>query len=198
MPLKVGLTGGIGSGKSVVAQMFEALGIPVYYADAETKKLYHSDPDVKQKLIERFGPETYINEIFNPQHLRKIVFTDPEKLEQLNSIVHPATIKHAAHWLTTQTTPYVIKEAALIFESGSQRDLDFVIGVTAPKEIRIKRVMKRDVLTREEVLSRMQHQIEDQIKMRLCDVVIINDDQKPLLPQVLNVHEKLLSLSKHP
>lgn len=198
MPLKVGLTGGIGSGKSIVAQMFEALGIPVYNADAETKKLYQSDPDVKQKLIENFGSESYINDTFNPQHLRKIVFTDPEKLEKLNSIVHPAAIKNAAHWLTTQTSPYVIKEAALFFESGSQRDLDMVIGVTAPIEIRIKRVMKRDVLTREEVLSRMQHQIEDQIKMRLCDEVIINDDQQPLLPQVLKLHEKLLSLSNRP
>ncbi|MFM7770897.1 MAG: dephospho-CoA kinase [Bacteroidota bacterium] len=192
MALKVGLTGGIGSGKSIVAQMFEALGIPVYYADDETKNLYLRDQDLKQSLINNFGPETYTDNIFNASYLRQIVFTNPEKLELLNSLVHPAIIKDAASWFSKQTTPYVIKEAALIFESGSQRDLDFVIGVTAPVELRINRVMKRDKLTREEVQSRMQQQIEDRIKIKLCDYLIVNDDSKPLLPQVLALHEKLL------
>lgn len=192
MSLKVGLTGGIGSGKSIVARMFEALGIPVYYADQETKNLYLHDHDLKKSLIKNFGPETYNDDIFNAPYLRQIVFSDPEKLELLNSLVHPATIKDAAIWFSNQTTPYVIKEAALIFESGSQRDLDVVIGVTAPVELRISRVMKRDNLTREEVLSRIQLQIEERIKLKLCDYLIINDECKPLLPQVLALHEKLL------
>ena len=195
MPLKVGLTGGIGSGKSIVAQMFEAIGIPVYYADAETKKLYNTDTILKENLIAAFGSETYKNGIFNLHYIREIVFSDPEKLELINKIVHPATIRNAAEWFAKQTTPYVIKEAALIFESGSQRDLDYVIGVTAPLELKIERVMQRDALTREEVLSRMDRQIEDRIKMRLCDDVIINDNQKALLPQVLALHEKLLSIA---
>ncbi|MFN5931445.1 MAG: dephospho-CoA kinase, partial [Sphingobacteriales bacterium] len=172
MSLTVGLTGGIGSGKSIVAQMFEAIGVPVYYADTETKNLYERDNDLKQALINYFGSETYTNGCFNAQYLRQIVFSNPEKLELLNSIVHPATIKDAAHWFSKQTTPYVIKEAALIFESGSQRDLDFVIGVSSPIELRIKRVMKRDNLSREEVLTRIQKQIDDRIKLRLCDDII--------------------------
>jgi len=195
MSLKVGLTGGIGSGKSIVAQMFEAIGVPVYYADTETKNLYERDNDLKQALINYFGSETYTNGYFNAQYLRQIVFSNPEKLELLNSIVHPATIKDAAHWFSKQTTPYVIKEAALIFESGSQRDLDFVIGVSSPIELRIKRVMKRDNLSREEVLTRIQKQIDDRIKLRLCDDIIINDEIKPMLPQVLALHEKLLLMS---
>lgn len=176
--------------------MFEALGIPVYYADAATKQLYQTDPELKQKLIEAFGADSYVNKTFQPHYLRNIVFKDPAKLEQLNQIVHPATIRHAANWFTQQHAPYVIKEAALIFESGSQRDLDLVIGVTAPLELRIKRVMKRDGLSREEVLTRMARQIDDHIKMKLCDMVIVNNDKEPLIPQVLTLHEKLLSLSK--
>lgn len=176
--------------------MFEALGIPVYYADAATKQLYQTDPELKQKLIEAFGADSYVNKTFQSQYLRNIVFKDPAKLEQLNQIVHPATIRHAANWFTQQHAPYVIKEAALIFESGSQRDLDLVIGVTAPLELRIKRVMKRDGLSREEVLTRMARQIDDHIKMKLCDMVIVNNDKEPLIPQVLTLHEKLLSLSK--
>lgn len=192
MPLKIGLTGGIGSGKTTIAKMFEALGIPVYYADNATKELYQTDGTLKEKLIQTFGDNTYRNGIFNPQHLRDIVFNDPEKLEQLNQIVHPATIQDAQLWLNKQTAPYVIKEAALIFESGSQRDLDLNIGVTAPLEIRINRVIKRDGLTKQEILARMSRQIDDNIKMRLCDEVILNDDKTPLLPQVLALHEKLL------
>lgn len=192
MPLKIGLTGGIGSGKTTIAKMFEALGIPVYYADNATKELYQTDSILKEKLIQTFGDNTYLNGIFNPQYLRDIVFNDPEKLEQLNQIVHPATIQDAQLWLNKQTAPYVIKEAALIFESGSQRDLDLTIGVTAPLEIRINRVINRDGLTKQEILARMSRQIDDNIKMRLCDEVLLNDDKTPLLPQVLALHEKLL------
>jgi dephospho-CoA kinase len=195
MPIKVGLTGGIGSGKSIVARIFESLGIPVYYADDAAKDLYWTDPVLRQAIIDQFGPEAYTDGELNRKYISGIVFSSPEKLEILNSLVHPATIKDAEKWLSSQTAPYAVKEAALIFESGSHRDLDQVIGVFAPESLRIKRVMARDKVTEEEVRRRMNNQVEDRIKMKLCDFVIHNDEKQLLIPQVLKIHEKLLSIS---
>jgi dephospho-CoA kinase len=191
----VGLTGGIGSGKSTVAHVFEILGIPVYYADTEAKRLMNEDPEIRLKLIKHFGEETYSDNFLNRRFLAEIVFKDKEKLQLLNSVVHPITIARAEEWMQQHNTPYVIKEAALIFESGSQENLDYVIGVSAPLALRIQRTMKRDGVTREEVLDRMKHQIQESIKMRLCDFVIRNDEQHLVLPQVLALHEKLKSLA---
>ncbi|HEX5668597.1 MAG TPA: dephospho-CoA kinase, partial [Chitinophagaceae bacterium] len=151
MPIKVGLTGGIGSGKSTVARIFEALGVPVYYADEAAKNLYRSDPVLRQAIIDQFGPEAYAEGELNRKYISGIVFSSPEKLEILNSLVHPATIKDAEKWLLAQTAPYAIKEAALIFESGSHRDLDHVIGVFAPESLRMKRVMARDKVTEDDI-----------------------------------------------
>lgn len=190
--LRIGLTGGIGSGKSVVARIFEALGIPVYYADDAARRIQNTDPLVRQQIIQVFGDHAYDDLGLNRPYISSIVFRDTEKLAELNAIVHPATIKDAAEWLARQTSPYAIKEAALIFESGSQRDLDFVIGVTAPVQLRIQRTMLRDGITEEEVRRRMERQIKDIIKMRLCDFVIHNDEKQLLLPQVLAIHNKLL------
>jgi dephospho-CoA kinase len=195
MPLKVGLTGGIGSGKSVVARIFENLGVPVYYADQAAKALYTKDPELKKAVIEHFGEEAYKDNELNKKYISSIVFSSPEKLELLNSLVHPATFKDAERWLSAQTTPYAVKEAALIFESGSHRDLDLVIGVFAPAYLRIKRVMARDNVTEEEIRRRMDNQIEDRIKMKLCDFMITNDEKQLLIPQVLAIHESILSLS---
>lgn len=194
--LKVGLTGGIGSGKSMVARIFAALGIPIYYADEAAKRIQQEDPEVREQIIGLLGEEAYHNGVLNRTYVSSIVFSDKTKLEQLNAIVHPATIRDAEQWLTAQTTPYAIKEAALIFESGSQRDLDFVIGVTAPMALRIQRTMARDGVTEEQVRHRMEKQISDKIKMRLCDAVIINDEKQLLLPQVLDLHQKLITLSR--
>ncbi|HKP31412.1 MAG TPA: dephospho-CoA kinase [Chitinophagaceae bacterium] len=194
--IRIGLTGGIGSGKSTVAQMFEILGIPVYYADKEAKRLMNEDLEIKQELIKHFGEETYIENVLNRRFLAEIVFENKEKLDLLNSLVHPVTIRNAEAWMQSHNTPYVIKEAALIFESGSQGNLDYVIGVAAPLNVRIQRTMKRDNISREEVLHRMQNQIEESVKMRLCDFVIQNDDQHLVIPQVLALHEKLKSLSE--
>ncbi|UEG48801.1 dephospho-CoA kinase [Ferruginibacter lapsinanis] len=191
--LKIGITGGIGSGKSVVAKVFEALGVPVYYADDASKRLMNEDPYLKQQIREKFGEASYINGQLNRPYLSSIVFKDPEKLAILNSLVHPATIKDAESWMHQQTTPYAIKEAAIIFESGSQEYLDKIIGVYAPTPLRIQRTMQRDNITREEVLSRMNKQIDEEIKMRLCDYVITNDEQQLLIPQILKIHEELLS-----
>jgi dephospho-CoA kinase len=197
MTLKVGLTGGIGSGKSVVARIFEVLGIPVYYADAAARELQNTDPVLKEQLIGLFGQDAYNEGIFDRKYVSSLVFADSKKLEELNALVHPATIRNAAKWMAGQDAPYVIKEAALIFESGSQRDLDYVIGVTAPESLRISRTMTRDSLTSDEVRKRMEKQLQDRIKMRLCDFVIYNDESQLLVPQVLKIHDQLLSIRKN-
>lgn len=194
--LKVGLTGGIGSGKSTVAHIFEQLGIPVYYADKEAKLLMNNNQELKQKIIQFFGEECYKNGQLDRSFLAAQVFSNPEALATLNSLVHPITLKHAEEWLNQQITPYAIKEAALIFESGGQEFLDIVLGVTAPKAVKIQRTMKRDGSSREQVLSRMEQQLDEEIKMRLCDYVILNDGRTALLPQILLLHEKLKLLAE--
>lgn len=194
MPLKIGLTGGIGSGKSTVAKIFELLNVPVYYADAASKRLYHTDKELMAALKKHFGEDIYTNEQLNRSKLAAVVFGDKEKLELLNSLVHPPTIRDAEEWMKRQTAPYLIKEAALLFESGSVAGLDYVIGVSAPTHIRIKRVMDRDKITREEVLNRMSRQIDENIKMRLCDFVVQNNEQELIIPQVLALHKRFLEL----
>lgn len=195
--IKVGLTGGIGSGKSTVAKVFEVLGIPVYYADDAAKKLMNTDEELKEKIQLQFGNDVYKDGQLDRKHLAEIVFNNPEKLQLLNSLVHPATLKDADTWMQKQTTVYSLKEAALIFESGAHEHLDYVIGVTAPVPLRIQRTMQRDGLTREEVIARMDKQMDETIKMKLCDFVIKNDEQEMLLPQVIGMHKKLLLLAKN-
>ena len=192
--LRIGITGGIGSGKSTVSKIFEVLGIPVYYADDASKRLMNEDEELKEKLRSTFGDETYVDGQLDRAYVAAIVFNDPGKLVLLNSIMHPATIKDAEKWMLQQTTPYAIKEAALIFESGSQEYLDKVIGVYTPVTVRIHRVMQRDNVTREEVLSRMNKQIDEDMKMRLCDYIITNNEQELLIPQVIELHKKFLAM----
>ena len=196
MPIKVGLTGGIGSGKTTVARIFEVLGIPVYYADDAAKRIMNEDEDLKKQIIRNFGPDSYKDGVLNRPYVANIVFQDKTKLAILNSLVHPATIRNSLQWMKQQNAPYAIREAALIFESGVQGQLDYVIGVCAPLEVRLERAMKRDNLTREQVLERMDRQINESIKMKLCDFVIVNDCKKALIPQVLRLHEKLLAVSR--
>ena len=194
--LKIGITGGIGSGKSTVAKMFETLGIPVFYADTRAKILMDENEELKEKIQENFGKDTYVYGKLDRKHLSSIIFNDSKKLALLNSFVHPATIKDADDWMKQQKTHYAIKEAALIFESGAQEYLDYVIGVYSPTTIRIQRVIKRDHITAEEVKLRMNKQIDEEIKMRLCDFVITNDEQRLLIPQVLKIHQELLMVNK--
>jgi len=190
--LKIGLTGGIGSGKTTVARIFEVLGIPVYYADEAAKNLMNGDPQLKHQIIQRFGADVYKEGKLDRHFLGSLVFSDEEKLKQLNEIVHPATQKDAAHWMSLQTTPYAIKEAALIFEAGLRPDFDYIIGVTAPESLRISRVIKRDQSSREKVLDRIRQQMNEEEKMKLCDFVIVNDEKEAVLPQTIRVHESLL------
>ena len=194
--LKIGITGGIGSGKTTVSKVFETLGIPVYYADNAAKELMNTDTMLAANIKAAFGEAAYKENILDRAYLAGKVFNDPQQLEQLNRLVHPATIAHAAAWMERQAAPYVLKEAALIFESGSQQQLQKVIGVFAPTPVRIQRVIYRDGISREAVLARMDKQIDETIKMRLCDYVITNDGQQLLIPQVLAIHEKLLMLAK--
>jgi dephospho-CoA kinase len=196
--LRVGLTGGIGSGKSTVAALFEVLGIPVSYADREAKQVMNEDPVLREAIIRHFGAIAYAGGTLNRPYLASEVFTSPEKLELLNSLVHPATISAGQKWVEQQAIkghPYVVREAALIFESRSALYLDFVIGVHAPSALRIHRAMQRDNSTREEVIRRMTNQIDEDIKMKLCDAVIENDEQEAIIPQVLALHEKLKKLA---
>ncbi len=195
MPLRIGLTGGIGSGKTTVARIFEVLGIPVYYADAEARGLMNTDSALKEKLISLFGEDAYNNNELNRSYIASLVFNNPGKLQLLNSVVHPATIRDGEQWMEQQTTPYAIKEAALIFESGVSRSLDYVIGVSAPAVLRMRRVMDRDAFTQEEVQRRMLNQMDQQSKMLLCDFIIINDEEQLLTPQVLKLHHHFLELS---
>jgi dephospho-CoA kinase len=190
--LRIGLTGGIGSGKSTVARIFEVLGIPVYDADSASKKLMTENKDLKKGIKNGFGEEAYANGILNRKYLAEQVFNDPGKMALLNSLVHPATIKDAEEWMKKQKTPYLIKEAALIFESGSQKQLDFVIGVKAPMALRLQRIIQRDHVSVTQVKARMDMQMDEAIKMRLCKYVIVNDEQQLLIPQVLELHEKFL------
>jgi dephospho-CoA kinase len=187
----IGLTGGIGSGKSIVAKIFRTLGVPILDADALAKKIMLENEAVKAQILAAFGTESYNDQGLNRSFISNIVFKDPFQLEVLNSIVHPATIEAGKKWALEQNAPYTIKEAALFFESGSADGMDLIIGVYAPDALRIQRVMHRDQTSREEVLNRMKHQISQTIKMKLCDKVIVNDEQSLLIPQVLKLHKLL-------
>ena len=191
--LKIGLTGGMGSGKTTVSKIFSVLGIPVFYADDIAKTIMNEDESLKQSIIHLFGSEAYIHDQLNRKYIASVVFKDKYKLDQLNALVHPVTIAAADKWIREQTTAYVIKEAALMFEAGAAAHLDYVIGVYAPQYLRLQRVMHRDGAIREDVLARMNRQLDETIKMKLCDFVVVNDEQQAVLPQVLSLHKKFLN-----
>ena len=193
MTKKIGITGGIGSGKTTVAKVFEVLGIPVYYADTAAKRLMNENEILKGQIQYHFGKECYVNGKLNRKYLSELVFNNDEKLSLLNSIVHPITIADAQAWMQQQTAPYALKEAALIFESGANQQLDYVVGVFAPITLRIQRVINRDQLSPEEVKARMDKQMDESIKMTLCDYVVTNDEHQLVIPQVLKIHKMLLS-----
>ena len=190
--LRIGLTGGIGSGKTTVAHIFEVLGIAVYFADDAAKKLMNEDENLHQEIIKHFGTESYVDGKLNRPFLSEAVFSDHKKTLLINSIIHPVTIADAEKWFQQQKGPYAIKEAALIFEAHAEKNLDLVIGVSSPLELRLQRVMQRDGITKEAIEKRMQHQMDENQKMDRCDFIINNNEVELLIPQVISIHEKLL------
>ena len=170
----VGLTGGIGSGKSTIARLFAALGIAVYDSDTEAKKLINTSAEIKKRIVEVFGAEAYAEGGYNRAYMADIVFRNPDKLAVLNSIVHPVLADYFNQWVALQTSPYVIKEAAILFESGSYKNCDFIITVTAPETLRISRCMSRDGSTEAQVRARMAQQWTDAQRIALSDAVIEN------------------------
>ncbi len=194
--LKVGITGGIGSGKTTVCHLFELYDIPVFYADERAKLLMHTDPILIDGIKEAFGKSVYLGDgHLDRKKLAAIVFNDAKQLEKLNSLVHPAVFRDFDSWLLKQSSPYVLKEAAILFESGSDQDCDFTIVVTSPPDIRIRRVISRDKVSGEEVKKRMDKQMSDEKKIELADFIIRNDERELLIPQVANLHHKLLELN---
>lgn len=193
--LKVGLTGGIGSGKSTVARVFSVLGVPVFEADAEAKRLMQDDAAVREAVISRFGPDVYTSGKLDRARLASIVFGDAEKIAALNAIVHPAVRVAFAAWAQDQKTPYVLMEAALMAENEGRRAFDRVITVSSPEDLRIARVMARDGVGEEEVRARMQHQASDEQRQRIAHFAVRNGDTELVVPQVLAIHEQLLNLA---
>jgi dephospho-CoA kinase len=192
--LLIGITGGIGSGKSTVAKIFSMLGIPIYNADDRAKWLMANDSDLKKQIINNFGKESYSDSgLLNREFLAAQVFSDEEKVKTINGLVHPAVKADFEKWVSQQQAPYVLKEAALLFETGSYKDLDKLINVSAPLRIRISRVLMRDTHRNEkQVNDIIDKQLPDEEKNKLADFVIKNTDNKLLIPQVLEIHRQLL------
>lgn len=188
----VGLTGGIGSGKTTVAKMFTALGVPVYIADIEAKALMKRSKVIKRKLIQLFGNKAYTNNDLNKKYIANKIFNDKQLLEKMNQIVHPKVASHFKRWLKKQNTPYIIKEAAILFENGSYKELDFIILVTAPLEERIQRVTERDNTTPDKVMAIVNNQWNDDKKANLSDYLIENTDLVNTKEQVDNIHKNIL------
>jgi dephospho-CoA kinase len=199
MALKVGITGGIGSGKTTVCKLFQLLDIPVYDSDANAKRLMIEDHELKSAIIDLFGKNAYFTEsgALNRKFISDLVFSRPILLDKLNSIVHPAVQADYQKWHENfQGKPYTLKEAALIYETGGQKWLDKVIMVFAPEEIRIRRVVDRENVKPDDVNARMKRQMPDYEKMMLADFIIFNDGNHFLIPQVTQIHHKMLKIAE--
>lgn len=195
--LKVGITGGIGSGKSWVCRIFQQLGVPLFEADLEVKKLYATDAGLKAELLAAFGSQTYqANGEINTQFLKEVL-VDSRKRDLLNKIVHPRVFEHFYEWSQNQNAPYVIKEAAILFESGADKTVDKTVGVFAPLEVRIARVLERDARTREDILAIISLQLPDEALRAKVDYQILNDNQHAVITQVRDLHHVLCNESRH-
>ncbi|MBM3413849.1 MAG: dephospho-CoA kinase [Bacteroidetes bacterium] len=193
--LRVGLTGGIGSGKTTVAHIFESLGIPVFYADEVAKHLMTHNPVLVAAIKEEFGHSAYLGDLLNKEHIAAVIFSDPQKLSWLNQLVHPATIEAANYWFEEQKSPYAIMEAALLFESGADKGLDYTVGVAAPVALRLERVMKRDGSSPAVIKQRMDNQLDEGSRDNKCDFLLFNNNTKPLLAQVVELDKQLRVIS---
>ena len=192
--IKVGITGGIGSGKSTVCRVFSILGIPVFEADVVARQLQSDDAGIRSQLTDLFGPAVYLPDLtIDRKYLASIVFNDPSLLLQLNAIVHPVVRNAFFEWCGHQQSPYVLLEAAILYESGFYKMMDKVIVVSTDQDQRIQRVMKRDGTTREQVLQRMDNQWTDEQRNKLADFVIHNNDNELIIPQIVEIDKKLRS-----
>lgn len=192
----VGLTGGIGSGKTTVAKQFKSLGVPVYIADEEAKKMMQKSAVVKQELIELFGENAYISGDLNKPYIAKIIFNNSLYLEKINKIIHPKVAAHFKKWIANQQAPYVIKEAAVLFENGGYKLCDYIITVTAKKTFRIERLLKRDATTKEAIEAIMKNQWTDKKRIEKSHFVITNNTITNTKSQVLQIHNELLKRIK--
>lgn len=197
LPLKVGITGGIGSGKTLVCRAFSILGIPVFNADRAARDLYSSHPEVRMEMVNLFGEKVFLpSGPINRGYLASVIFSDPGALAAVNALIHPRVREAFGAWHRQQEAPYVLFESALLFETGSWRAMDAIMLVTAPRELRIQRVMERDQVTREAVIARMNNQWDDDRKREENMIIIVNDDKKPLLEQILITDKNLRTYGK--
>jgi dephospho-CoA kinase len=189
--LKVGITGGIGSGKSTVCNLFRNLGVPIFSSDEIGRSILNNNEEVKQKVIILFGRDMYQNDgTIDRFRMGKLVFSDPQALEQISKIVHPLVQEQFELFcIKNESHSYILKEAAILFESGYFHDLNKIINVSAPKEERIKRVIERDKGIKEDVLKRMRFQYSDEERNKLADFILLNEDKEEILPQVMELHE---------
>jgi dephospho-CoA kinase len=188
MPIKIGITGGIGSGKSTVSALLEVMGIPVYIADTASKQLTASNPEIRSALIALLGEEVYAGGTLNKPLLANYIFSNPEHLHTVNSIIHPRVREDFERWASEHaSSPIIGMEAAILFEAGFQNSVDVTLMVYAPEALRLQRVMKRDAASQQAVVQRMQSQMSDEEKRRLADYTLLNDGSTPLIPQVLEV-----------
>lgn len=190
----IGLTGGIGAGKSMVASIFGTLGIPVYESDARAKWLMNHDPALKQQIEELFGSSAYHNAQLNRGWIAEQVFVKKDLLQKLNQIVHPAVKQDALQWanaIEQAGAPYVLKESAILFEENLTEEMDGILLVVAPVQTRIQRVMERDGITQQQIEERMNHQWPDEQKIALADYVIYNDGERPLLEQIMDIDQMI-------
>lgn len=197
---KVGITGGIGSGKTTVARIFKSLGIPVFHSDDEAKKCYSTHPEVRQKILDFIGPDAYdTDDEPNFPFIAQRVFTDEALLKQVNALIHPLVAQRFESWCTeNQETAYVLKEAAILVETGANRALDALIVVKAPEQLRIERVMQRTRQSRESIEARIRQQGSVEEALKLTDYCIVNDGEEALIPQVLSIHAQIIERSNTP
>ncbi len=188
----VGLTGGIGSGKTTVAQLFQKFGVPIYMADFEAKQLMNTSEVIRRKLTKLFGKNAYVNGMINKAFLADQIFRNKELLLKMNAIVHPEVAIHFNKWVLVQNAPYIIKEVAILFENGSYKECDFVVTVTALEKHRIQRVLERDHTTAERIKAIMNNQWDDDEKINKSHFVIVNNDLNHTEAQVVKVHEEIL------
>lgn len=190
--MKIGVTGGIGSGKTSVCKVFSILGAPVFSADQEARSILDTDPRIMNSINSVTGENLYSSGVLDRTRLAGLIFKDETLLKQINSLIHPAVFDRFGKWVGEQKAPYVIMEAAILFESGASKLVDKIVTVIAPAEERIKRVIMRNKLSREDVMERMHNQMDDDSKTRLSDYIVSNSENDMIIPAILKIHEDIL------